>query len=249
MPIATCLRGGLRHLRPVLRGLEQRVMPVACAFCGHELATDARPVCAACHAELPWIDAACRRCGMPLPAQGAADGSCGRCQRHPLPFTAVVAPLRYEFPVDAAIKALKFRRRLYYVPAFASLLREAIRRLPPGIDGLLPVPLHWRRQMRRGFNQAAALCRTLEPDLPLPVLRQVRRTRSTPYQSGLGARARRANLRGAFRLRGDTDLRHVLIVDDVVTTGATCSQLAVTLRAAGVAEVSVLAIARAASSD
>jgi ComF family protein len=158
---------------------------------------------------------------------------------------AVVAPLRYEFPVDAAIKALKFRRKLHYAPALASLLHEHVGKLPHGIDAVLPVPLHWRRQMRRGFNQAEELRRALAPDLALPVLRQARRTRSTPYQSGLAARARQANLHGVFRLRGTIDARHVLIIDDVVTTGATCGQLAVVLRNAGVGEVSVLAIARA----
>jgi ComF family protein len=249
MSTAKDLREGMRRLRHVVRGLEQQLMPVACAFCGRELAADAAPVCPECRAELPWIDPACRQCGMPLPAKRPGGVSCGRCQRRPPPFTTVVAPLRYEFPVDAAIKALKFRRKLHYVPAFTAILGEAARRLPPGIDGLLPVPLHWRRQLRRGFNQAAELCRALEADLRLPVLQQVRRTRSTPYQSGLGAEARRANLRGAFRLCKDTALQHVLIVDDVVTTGATCSQLAALLKAAGVAEISVLAIARATSSD
>ena len=160
-----------------------------------------------------------------------------------------MAPLRYEFPVDAAIKALKFQRRLHYLPAFAAMLSGPVRQLPGGIDAMLPVPLHWRRQLLRGFNQATELCRLLAPLLQVPVLHRVVRTRSTRYQSGLGAGARRRNLRGAFRLSGSVALSHVLIVDDVVTTGATAGQVAATLRAGGVRQVSVLAIARAARPD
>lgn len=164
-------------------------------------------------------------------------------------FAEVAAPLEYAFPVDAAIKALKFQRKLHYAPALASLLREPARRMRTGYDAVLPVPLHWRRQLRRGFNQADELCRALDADLGLPVLRQVRRTRRTPYQSGLGARARRANLRGVFSLNGKIAARRVLIIDDVVTTGATCERLAATLRRAGVREVGVLAVARAVRPD
>jgi len=228
-----------------LQAAEQAVLPNGCVFCGCVLAARSRAVCDPCHAGLPWLHAVCPRCGLPLESGLPADARCGRCQLCPPPYAAVVAPLRYEFPVDAAIKALKFRRKLHYAPALASLLREPIRRLPPGIDAVLPVPLHWRRQMWRGFNQAEELCRALDAELGAPVMRQVRRRRRTVSQSGLGATARRANLRGAFELRGGIAARHVLIVDDVVTTGATCEQLAVTLLRAGVREVSVLAIARA----
>lgn len=235
----------LSRLRHTWRGLEQQVLPGGCVFCGLGLAIGSRPVCDPCHAELPWAGAACRRCGAELPAQPPRDAVCGRCQVEPPAFDALLAPLRYEFPVDAAIKAMKFERRLHYLPAFAALVGEAARDLPEDIDAMLPVPLHWRRQMLRGFNQATELCRQLEPLLHVPVLQRVMRIRNTRYQPGLGAGERRSNLRGAFRLRGNIASNHVLIVDDVVTTGATAEQLTVTLRAGGVRRVSVLAIARA----
>lgn len=236
-------------LRRALRGLEQQVLPDACAFCGLALGAGSRPVCDACHAELPWTGAACRRCGAPLPAETPPDAGCGRCQLEPPSFDFLLAPLRYEFPVDAAIKAMKFQRRLHYLPAFAALVGEAARDLPADIDAMLPVPLHWRRQLLRGFNQATELCRLLTPVLRVPVLQRVARTRNTRYQPGLGAGERRSNLRGAFRLRGNVVQRHVLVVDDVVTTGATVEQLTATLRAGGARRVSVLAIARAPRPD
>jgi ComF family protein len=238
-----------RRLRNALCLIENAVIPNGCVFCGDEVDHDATPACGACVADLPWIAHSCKRCGSPVP-ESLPDGVfCGGCQLEPPPFETVVAPLRYRFPIDAAIKALKFHRALHYAPAFASILAAAADRLPPGIDGLLPVPLHWRRQAMRGFNQAAEICAPLQRLLGVPTINVVRRSRATPFQSGLAAAARRQNLRGAFAVHGLIAARHVLIVDDVVTTGTTCEQLASVLQAAGVRRVSVLAVARAATKE
>jgi len=156
------------------------------------------------------------------------------------------APLLYEFPVDAGLKALKFGRRLHYAPAFGGLLVEEMRRFPGDIDALLPVPLHWQRQAFRGFNQALELCRPVAGQCGLPIMTGVARRRATPFQSGLAAAQRRKNLRQAFVVRKTPQFRHVLIVDDVVTTGETTRQLAMALIRRGVKKVSVLAVARAA---
>jgi ComF family protein len=162
-----------------------------------------------------------------------------------MPFSAVVVPFAYAFPIDAAIRNFKFRRRLWYAPALAELLLPAFDTLPESIDALLPVPLHWLRHGVRGFNQATEICRTLRRQTGLPLLRNVCRHRATPFQSGSDAKARRLNLQKAFSTRGPLTARHVLIVDDVVTSGETCRQVARMLKDAGVDEVSVLAIARA----
>jgi ComF family protein len=106
------------------------------------------------------------------------------------------------------------------------------------------VPLHWRRHAQRGFNQAVELCRDLEQSTGLPMRCNIRRIRATPYQSGLEAEARGANLRAAFAARSHLPSRHVLLVDDVITTGATCRELAKAALDAGAAKVSVLAVAR-----
>ncbi len=160
------------------------------------------------------------------------------------PFETAAAPLAYAFPVDAAIKRLKFQRRLFYASAFAVLLQETASGLPDDIDALLPMPLHWRRQALRGFNQAAEIARGVRALTGLPFVTNVIRRRHTPYQSGLTAAQRRRNLRQAFRVRGSISRQHVLVVDDVITTGASCRQLAQVLFEAGVPAVSVLAIAR-----
>lgn len=232
-----------RQLVTTARWLERELMPVSCVFCGEPDDERGRYVCPGCAADLVHNAPACRRCALPLAA--ASDLPCGACQAQPPPFDTVVAPLVYTYPVDAAIRQFKFHRKLWYVPGFTEILVAAADALPGSIDAVLPVPLHRLRQVRRGFNQAIELAAPVAKARGLPMLRNVVRRRRTPYQSGLPAAHRRRNLRHAFAVRGHIDAQHVLIVDDVLTTGATCRQLALLLRRHGVASVSVLALARA----
>ena len=227
------------------RAAEFAVMPRGCAFCGTPRRHFETAICAGCTRDLPWIPAQCPACARPLATQPAPGVVCAECQRRPPPFESAVAPLAFEFPVDAAIRLFKFHRKLHYAAAFGEILCTAAARLPDDVDALLPVPLHWTRHGMRGFNQAQEICRPLRRATSLPVIRNVVRVRRTPYQSGLGARERRRNLAGAFRVRGRIRAGHVVLVDDVITTGETCSQLARELRASGVPKVSVLAVARA----
>jgi len=244
-PITIATSRMLALLTLIGRNIEQAVLPRACVFCGIRCGQDQDPVCNACHADLPWIDNACSRCASPVATKLPGGVHCAACQLNSPPFEFAIAPLEYAFPVDAAIKAMKFRRKLFYMPAFAYLLAESLRCIPADVDVLLPVPLHWRRQAVRGFNQAAEMCRPIRRKTGLPLISNVTRTRATPYQSGLTAVHRQRNLKTAFAVRGDVKARHVLIVDDVITTGETCRQLAGVLLDAGVEKVSVLAIARA----
>lgn len=200
-------------------------MPLRCVFCGIRTTCPEKYICAGCDEDLPRIDS-------PPPPVSS-----------PLEFD--LAPLAYEFPVDAAIKALKFQRKLFYGPALAELLCRECQHLNDDIDAVLAVPLHWRRRWFRGFNQADELSGPVATHLDVPLLRNVRRVRATPFQSGLSARERATNLRRAFVVRGRMSWRHVLIVDDVITTGTTVRQLAEVVLKAGACKVSVLAVARA----
>ena len=198
------------------------IMPVSCVFCG---APQQQKVttCEGCHGDLPWTS--------PV---------------HDLPpLEVAIAPLEYAFPIDAAIKAMKFRRKLFYAPAFAELLLTCFDRLPNDVDALLPMPLHWLRHATRGFNQAAEIAGPLRRATGLPMVANVVRHRSTPFQSGLAASQRKRNLRSAFRVKSTISYRHVLIVDDVITTGESCRQLANVVLKAGAKKVSALAVARA----
>lgn len=209
----------------LLRALENAIMPLCCAFCGIQTVLPERYICAGCDSDLPRIDS-------PPPPVSS-------------PLECDLAPLAYEFPVDAAIKALKFERKLFYGPALAEILCRECQYLPDDVDAALPVPLHWRRRWFRGFNQADEIAAPVARHLGVPLLRNAKRVRATPFQSGLSARQRAQNLRGAFEVRGAMIAKHVLIIDDVITTGATVWQLAGVLQRAGVARISALAVARA----
>lgn len=241
------LRPVLRAAGALLRELDDALMPRRCAFCGVRSRVGERSICAGCRADLPWISCACESCARPLASPLPQGVHCAACQFAPLPTETTIAPLLYDFPVDAGLKALKFKRKLYYGTALGELLLEAFPRCPADIDALLPVPLHWRRMTQRGFNQATELCRPLRRGLSLPLLNGVSRRRATAYQSGLTSRQRDRNLRDAFVVRNPPISQHVLIVDDVITTGATTRHLALALQKSGVPKISVLAVARAAS--
>ena len=236
---------GVTAMQAAIRSLDTAIMPRCCAFCGTECDTSEAFCCHGCFVDLPWLETRCDRCAQPVVTQLPTGLHCAQCQLKPPPFIAAAAPLIYTFPVDAAIKAMKFRRRLDYVPAFSAMLYASLTDLPHDVDALLPVPLHWRRQAMRGFNQAHELCKPLSRQSGLKIIPNVRRSRATLYQSGLHAAERRRNLRAAFTVYGAIDAQHVLIVDDVITTGETCRQLATVVLQAGACKVSVLAVARA----
>lgn len=213
-----------------------------CVFCA--LPAGGERICSRCLGIFPWNDPHCLRCGQPLVAESAAP--CADCQRNPPAFGRARAPLRYAFPVDAALKKLKFHGQTMYAPALARLLLPALERDFPDCDVLVPVPLHRWRHALRGFNQATEISRALSGLAGLPVCRQVWRSRRTRPQSGLSAAERRKNLKGAFTVGRRFRYRHPLIVDDVITTGETCSELASALLGAGSREVGGLAVAHAA---
>jgi ComF family protein len=203
------------------------IAPQSCAFCGARSLSDENSICCACLLDLPWNES-------PIDFPVAT-------------FDRIVTMTHYSFPIDFAIKALKFDRKLFYGAALAEVLCHASECLASDIDAVLPVPLHWSRKLRRGFNQAEEIAKPVARMLGVPVSRPAQRHKATPYQPGLDARERARNLRHAFTASTTVTYQHILIIDDVVTTGATISALARTLLKAGAGKVSVLAVARAAA--
>jgi ComF family protein len=196
----------------------------------------------------------CGRCGWPFPgpggAQGAAQPLCQRCRETDDLFTLARAVLRYREGgiARAAILLCKHGGRLSLLRHLADLLaREAPEYLAiEAWDGLVPVPLHWGRRLRRGFNQSEILARAVGRRHRLPVLGGLlRRVRPTPPQQG-NADARHANVRDAFAVPVTAVVagRRLLLVDDVFTTGATANACAQPLLAAGAVEVGILTLAR-----
>jgi len=221
--------------------LGTRLCPPRCLACG-EAASRGTDLCAACTAALPWNGPACGRCALPLPV--AAD-ACGACLRRPPPLHATHAAFRYAAPVDRLLPRFKFHRDLAAGRMLADAMALRFSTLPRP-DALLAVPLHRARLRRRGYDQALELARPLADALAVPLLvGALVRARATAPQSELDAAARRRNLRGAFGVDRSVVLpAHVVLVDDVMTTGATLHAAATTLRRAGVARVEAWVCAR-----
>ncbi|MDH5833322.1 ComF family protein [Luteimonas kalidii] len=225
-------------------GLGARLCPPRCLACG-EAAPPGTDLCPACTAALPWNVPACPRCAVPLPGASSPAPSCGACQRRPPPLDATHAAFAYRTPLDRLLPRFKFHRDLAAGRLLADAMASCFVALPRP-DALLPVPLHPGRLRRRGYDQALELARPLARTLRLPLLDgALVRTRATAPQSELDAASRRRNLREAFTVRDGTRLpAHVVLVDDVMTTGATLHAAAVTLRRAGVTRVEAWVCAR-----
>ncbi|TBU92902.1 ComF family protein [Phytopseudomonas dryadis] len=208
----------------------------------------ALPLCGECEADLPWLGARCQVCALPLSVEGL---TCGTCLKRPPAFSRVEAPWRYAFPVDTLINRFKHQARWpmgrLLAELLASHLLHAYAEGLPRPQLLLPVPLARRRERQRGFNQALLLGQWLSKPLGMPLHGDwLLRHNDTQAQQGLDAAARRRNLRGAFGLsqRAWVADRHVALVDDVLTTGATAQQLALLLKRAGALRVDVYCLAR-----
>ena len=209
-------------------------------MCGAESAGDA--VCEACARALPnRPPSACPRCGLP----GLDGGCCAACEREKPAYDATLALYDFVFPVDAMVHALKYRHRLSMASFFGAALAARAQDFGAHVDLILPMPLHPRRLAERGFNQAVELARPLARVRGLPLgLAVVRKLRDIPAQAGLDREARLRNPRGVFECDMSLHGQRVIVVDDVMTTGATLGELARTLKRQGASWVGNLVVAR-----
>lgn len=201
------------------------LFPARCLLCGQPSGNGVA-ACAGCLADLPWLEF------------GPPALSC---------FAEVRSALTYEYPVDRLIAAAKFGRQVAVARGLGQLLAWRMPPVPEAPDAVVPVPLHWRREAERGFNQAEEIALPLCQQRGWPLRTGLcRRVRATPEQSALGAALRRSNLQGAFALADAASAarcRHVLVVDDVLTTGATAEAVAHAFQAAGVPRLSLWTVA------
>ncbi len=228
---------------PAARALRV-LLPPRCVLCGAAGAGD-RDLCAGCAGDFELNACCCPRCAEPLSAPAPL---CAQCMAAEPPFAAAWAPFRYAHPLDLLEARFKYHADLAAGRVLADcLIERAAHDRPPRPDLIVPIPLHRSRLRERGYNQALELARPLARALGIPCGREVLvRRRATPAQTGLDAKARRRNLAAAFEVASSAPLpAHVVLFDDVMTTGATLREAARTLRRARVARVDVWVLARA----
>ena len=216
-----------------------RLLAQDCLLCGAE--SGISPVCAACEQDLPQLPAArCPCCALPT-----LDGEvCGRCLARTPNYDLTLAAFRYDFPLDKLVQSFKYGHRL----ALAGYFGRQLAALPADApaDVIIPLPLHPRRLRERGFNQALELARGVGRAWRTPVdARSCRRIRHTPAQADLPWLERARNVRGAFDCSADFSGQRLLLIDDVMTTGASLGELARTVKLHGAAQVTLLVLARA----
>ena len=245
---AACLLAALRGAGRIVLDV---LLPPHCLTCDGPVGTPGQ-LCAACFGRTAFITAPlCDACGVPFEAvgQGGLGGACEGCRLHPPAWGAARAALRYDDQARRILMPFKYGDRVEVARALAPHMARAGGALLRQADLLVPVPLHRRRLLSRRYNQAALLAQALSRLSGRPaVLDGLRRVRATASLGQRTAAQRRAELSGAFQVRASRagilrDAR-VLLVDDVLTSGATAEACARTLLAAGAARVDVLAAAR-----
>ena len=228
--------------------LTNLVFPDDCRVCGSPLRDVSRvPVCPACLAEPQPLVAEffCSDCKTPFLNRAPLDeqGRCTLCRLGLQGFDAVYTYGSYEGPLRQLVHLFKYGGMRPLAGTFGELLARALPR-ETSFDVIVPMPLHWLRRWQRGFNQSALLAREIAGRWHTPIADVARRGKRTAPQAGLTNSKRRLNVQGAFQVRGRLDGQHVLLVDDVLTTGATASACARALKRAGASRVTLLALAR-----
>ena len=235
------------YLRSIFRRIGtalETILPGSCALCHGD---SQNALCIACHLQFfANMPTRCEICGRRMPHLHTK--VCGTCLRTPPAFDATIVACDYAAPSDLLVQDLKFRSRLPLAKSFGQMLAIAITRRPTNTpEVIIPVPLSEARLAQRGFNQAGEIARSLSRHIGIPLQVQACvRVRDTQPQAGLPLSERRVNMRGAFAVQLNASVRgqHVLLVDDVMTTGHTLNELAACLKRHGARRVTNAVFAR-----
>jgi ComF family protein len=225
------------------------VLPPLCPSCREPLG-DGHGLCASCWTKLSFIEAPfCARLGIPFVYDPGPGLLSMEAIANPPSYDRARAAVRYDDVARVLVQKFKYSDHLELAPMLGQWMARAGRELTREADALVPVPLHWRRLWARRFNQSAALALAVGRIAGLPVLSEsLRRVRATPQQVGLDKSERAHNVQGAFRVsperKADVAGRRLILVDDVLTSGATVEACARALLRAGAAHVDVLVFAR-----
>ena len=224
------------------------LLPPRCVLCSYPT-HQAQNICHPCQQDLPILAYGCCQCAQVLPSSLFPTPLCHTCRNTPPPFDLTYALFPYEPPIIQLILALKFRQQLSNAQALGELLHQRIQHEwyqgKPLPDLIIPVPLHPRRLQERGFNQALEIARPISKKLYIPIDRDgVHRIKYTAAQSGLSATERKRNMIQAFSTTRDYTGLSVAVIDDVITTGHTISELCSILARNGTKNIHVWCCAK-----
>lgn len=240
------------------------LLPRQCALCDSPTAN--QPLCAGCEADLPRLPSVvCTICALPVAEEDKGEIQCtqralrstaicetksrgvvcGRCLKQKPAFDHILAAFIYSFPIDRLLHGFKYAGNLSLATLFAEPLARQAAALPRP-DLLLPMPLHPARLRERGFNQTLEIAKPIARWLEIPIAADIcTRLRDTPTQAGLKWKQRQRNVRGAFASEAVLSGKKIVVLDDVMTTGATLNEISRTLKSQGAVEVSAWVVARA----
>lgn len=228
-----------------LNSIQNKLLPPRCIFCS-ERGMANLDICQACFLDLPRNQPCCARCAQPLATTTIPSPLCGRCLKQLPHFDETRAPFLYNEQLRHLITQLKFNRHYVHARLLGGLLGKAMVDHGDLPECIIPVPLHPARYRERGFNQSLEIARHLHHQLKVPLnFEACVRHRNTPHQIDLPAAQRVKNMKNAFSLIHRLEYAHIAIIDDVMTTGATASALALALKQQGVKRVDVWVCARA----
>ena len=228
-------------------------IPTDCHLCGCQIdaaQSKAAIICTDCHQRLPVTFNACNTCGLPLHLTTNNDETtvCGECLKNSPPYNRTISAFHYEAPISEFITQLKFSSQFQLLPLLCDYLIEKLsdfygsHELPSAI---IPVPLHSKKLLERGFNQSQLIADRIAKTLDSKIITKgIKKTKMTNAQSGLDAVERKGNVKNAFRIKCQLP-EHIAIIDDVVTTGMTVAELSNQARLSGAKKIDIWCLARA----
>ncbi|MCW8955522.1 MAG: ComF family protein [Gammaproteobacteria bacterium] len=219
------------------------IYPPSCVLCGGH-GRPSRDLCEGCESDFIVNLQACGRCALPLPFDLEA-AICGECLRSPPQQHRAWSAFVYAQPLEWMIQQLKFNDKMAFGQLLGQLAVACLPELDATPDCIIPVPLHPKRQQQRGYNQAYELVKPLARHLNIAIdTTSCLRQKYTSAQSDLDARQRRKNIRNAFQFDNSHQYGHVIVFDDVITTGSTIAELVKAIKQQGVSRVDVWSLAR-----
>ncbi|MCX7120858.1 MAG: phosphoribosyltransferase family protein [Gammaproteobacteria bacterium] len=224
-------------MKNLLKKVLDGVWPIYCLLCD-SLCANKKSICDTCYLSLPIHQIGCTRCGL---AAG-----CGNCHSSPPPFDNTFALFNYETPISELIAKLKFQNNLATAKLFSQYWIDYFldkKHLLPEL--IIPVPLHHMRLKKRGFNQTLEIAKPIGKYFQIPIdIRSCIKLKNTEPQSSLSSEKRKKNLKNAFAISHSIIAKHVAVIDDVMTTGNTVSEISCLLKKAGVERVDIWCCAR-----